>query len=375
MSARDHHPAAANDGTHAASHDDGAVAKQAGGPVAEAAGKGGKHDAEFYKHQVNHFVGDLFNTKVRAIDLFAPALVRSERPPTSILGSAMTFAITAAGGPFVDALALGAAAAVIVKQAIPTFASQVGKTMGSGSDPNPVEVATFATLYGHAINTHRSLMAERLKAAIHDEASGKRVVESLNGHAVGKDLYLTQDQTARLTDQTQRETLDAWTVAMQKLGDKKDHGKQGYSDPSTGQLHLDSLLLHANGKLEAGGAREARMEKVGNPAAKLDGDRRLRTIPVQRTMNVRWEYPGGMSGAFGMSISASGVLREDELGHDDKTAAAMFFDGKSLFPVVSDDVKKDNAIVERDWRKGLHKIWNILNDQTPHSLGFAMKGD
>lgn len=373
MSAREHHPAAAHEGAHPASHDDDAVGKQPGAAEAAVAGKGG-HDVAHYRHQAGHFVANMFDTKIRAIDNFAPSLVRSKKPTTSLLGSVLGFAIGAAGGPFVDSLAIGAGAAVVLKQAIPLFAGAVGKSLESSTDPNPVEVATFATVYGQAIDTHRSIVADRLRAAIHTEADGKRIVGALGGHEVSGDLYLTSDQVTRLNDQTQRETLDAWTLAMQRLGDKQDHGKQGYSDASTGQLHLDSLLLHANGKLEAGGKREARMEQVGGPAAKLDGNRRLRTIPVQRTMNVMWEYPG-KSGAFGMSIFANGAMKEDELGWEDKTAAAMFFDGRSLFPVVSEDQQKDAKLVERDWRKGLHKIWNIINDQTPSSLGFSMKGD
>jgi hypothetical protein len=376
VNAHEHHPEAAHPGTRSSADADPGVGKRplvADDPTATAASHH-HHTAEFYKTRADQFVADMFNTKVRAIDNFAPSLTKSAKAPHSLLGDAVAFAIGAAAGPFVDALEVGAVAAVIIKEAIPHFAGAVGQSVsGKGADPNPVDVATFATLYGHAINEHRSIVSHNLKSKIDNEQEGKRITEALHGDLVAGHLYLTTTQVGSLNGQTQRETLDAWTVAMQKVGDKKDHGQQGYSDPSTGQLHLDGLLLHLNGKLVPGGT--ARMEGVGNAAAQLNGNRKLKDIKVQRTMNVRWDYPDG-TGGFGLSISASGVMKDDELGWDDKAAAAMFYDNKKdLFPVTSDDVNKDRAIAERNYRKGLHKIWNIVNDQTPHELGFSMKGD
>lgn len=374
MKAHDHHPDAAHHAKHPSAEADGAVGKQPlvqddDDPVATAAGQ--KHNAHFYKTRVDQFVGDLFNTKVRAIDNFSTALAKSGSPPHNLLGDAVAFAIGAAAGPFVDSLALGVLAAAAVKEAIPRFAGAVGKTIGGGSsNASPVAVATFATLYGHAINEHRSIVSHQLKTKIHDAKSGKQVVHSLGGEVSGGHLYLTNGQAGSLNAQTQRETLDAWTVAMQKLGDSKPNNTQGYSDPSTGQLHLDGLTLFLNGHLDSRGV--ARMEKVGDAAANLDGDRKLKDIKVQRTMNVRWDYPDG-TGGFGMSISASGRLADDEFGHDDKTAAASFYLEKSLFP--GPDGKTHEAAINANYKKGLHKVWNIIHDKTPHQLNFKIQGD
>jgi hypothetical protein len=380
VKAHDHHPDAAHHAKQPSAEADGAVGKQPlvqdddDDPVATAAGHHKHHTANFYKTRVDQFVGDLFNTKVRAIDNFSHSLAKSGSPPHNLLGDAVAFAIGAAAGPFVDSLALGVIAAAAVKEAIPHFAGAVGKSLGGGSsNANPVEVATFATLYGHAINEHRSIVSHQLKAKIHDAKSGKHVVHALGGEVISGHLYLTNGQAGSLNAQTQRETLDTWTVAMQKAGDKKDHNQQGYSDPSTGQLHLDGPTLLLNGTFRRQGG-EARMEGVGNAAAQLNGDRKLKDIKVQRTFNVRWDYPDGQ-GQFGLNISASGKMADDEFGDDDKRAAAMFYDGKDLFPVTSDQVKKDAATAQRDYRKGLHKIWNMLHDKTPHELGFSMKGD
>jgi hypothetical protein len=157
---------------------------------------------------------------------------------------------------------------------------------------------------------------------------------------------------------------------MQKAGDKKDNGKQGYSDPSTGQLHLDGITLLLSGNYRSGGV--ARMEGVGDAAANLDGDRKLKDIKVQRTMNIRWDYPDG-SGGFGLSISASGHMADDEFGHDDKTAAASFYLEKSLFP--GPDGKTHEAAIKANYKNGLHKIWNLIKDKSPHELRFRVDGD
>ena len=377
MNAHDHHHAAAHKDAHASAGTEGAVGKQPrvpDDPVASAAGH--HHTPHFYKTRVDQFVGNLFDTKVRAIDNFAPSLARSPKAPHNFLGDAVAFAIGAAAGPFVDALALGEIAAAVIKQAIPLFASAVGKSVaGKPSDANPVDVATFATLYGQAIDKHRSIVSHKLKAQIHDEKDGKRITGALGGDLVSGHLFLTTAQATSLNAQTQRETLDAWTVAMQKVGDSKPHNEQGYSDPSTGQLHLDGLRLFANGTLDSRG--EARMEKVGNAGAQLNAKRRLEDIKVQRTMNVRWEYPSH-SGGFGLSVSAGGHRKEDEFGHDDRTAVAMFYNLQSLFPAPGDDAKKiqqKNDIVDRDVSKGLDKIWNKIKGQTLQGLHFTVKGD
>lgn len=374
MKAHDHHPDAAHHTPRPSAETDGAVGKQPlvqddDDPVATAAGH--KHNAHFYKARVDQFVGDLFNTKVRAIDNFSHSLVKSGSPPHNLLGDAVAFAIGAAAGPFVDSLALGVIAAAAVKEAIPHFAGAVGKSIGGGSsNANPVEVATFATLYGHAINEHRSIVSHQLKTKIHDAKSGKHVTQALGGEVVGGHLYLTNGQAGSLNGQTQRETLDAWTVAMQKAGDKKDHGQQGYSDPSTGQLHLDGLTLLLSGNYRSGGV--ARMEGVGDAAANLNGDRKLKDIKAQRTINVRWDYPDG-SGGFGMNISASGHMAEDELGHDDKTAAASFYLEKSLFPGPGGGTHE--ATIKSNYQNGLNKIWSLIHDKTPHQLNFKIQGD
>jgi hypothetical protein len=375
VNAHDHHAAAAHPGTpHSPADANGAVGKQPrvpGDPVATAASQG--HTVNFYKGQVDQWVGNLFDTKVRAIDNFAPSLSRSEAPH-SFLGSAVAFALVAAADPFVDALDLAAVAAVIIKNAIPIFADQVGASIGGGaSGPEPVDVATFATIYGQAIDKHRSIVSANLNSQIHNEQDGKRITEGLHGDLVAGHLYLTTTQVYNLNNQTQNETLDAWTVAMQKVGDKKDHNQQGYSDPSTGQLHLDGLTLLLNGTFRHQGG-VATMEKVGNAAAQKNGDRKLEDIKVQRTFNIRWDYPDG-SGAFGLSISAGGVMREDEFGDDDKTAVAMFYDRRELFPTPGADLQRNRAIVDSDYPKGLQKIWNLVKDKTPHELGFSVKGD
>jgi hypothetical protein len=376
VKAHDHHHDAAHHTHRPSAEADGAVGKQPlvqddDDPVATAAGHHKHHTAHFYKTRVDQFVGDLFNTKVRAIDNFSSALVKSGKPPHNLLGDAVAFAIGAAAGPFVDSLALGVIAAAAVKEAIPRFAGAVGKSLaGATSGNNAVAVATFATAYGHAINEHRAVVSHQLKSKIHDAKDGKHVVHALGGEVRGGHLFLNGGQVSRLNDQTQRETLDAWTVAMQKLGDSKPNNTQGYSDPSTGQLHLDGLTLFLNGHLDSRGV--ARMEKVGDAAANLNGDRKLKDIKAQRTMNVRWDYPDG-SGGFGMSISASGHLADDEFGHDDQTAAASFYLEKSLFP--GPDGKTHEATIKSDYKKGLHKIWNIIHDKTPHQLNFKIQGD
>jgi hypothetical protein len=377
VNAHDQHPEAAPKGSHPTAGAGPEVGKKPVVPdnlKATAASHQPHHTVDFYKQRVDQWVGNLFDTKVRAIDNFAPSLSRSQAPH-SFLGSAVAFALTAAAGPFVDALDLAAVAAVILKNAIPLFAGKVGESITGGPvGPTPVDVASFATIYGQAIDKHRSIVSADLKAKIHNENAGEQITEGLHGDLVQGHLYLTTAQVTKLNAQTQNETLDAWTVAMQKVGDKKDHGHQGYSDPSTGQLHLDGPTLLLNGMFRKQGG-EARMEGVGNAAAQKNGGRKLKDIKVQRTFNVRWDYPDG-TGQFGLSISASGKMAEDELGNDDKAAAAMFYNPKKdLFPVTSDQVKPDAAIAERDYRKGLHKIWNMLNDQTPHELGFSMKGD
>lgn len=377
MKAHDHHHDAAHHAKHPAAEADAAVGKQPlvqdddDDPVATAAGHHKHHTAHFYKTRVDQFVGDLFNTKVRAIDNFSNALVKSGKPPSNLLGSALTFAIGAAAGPFVDSLALGVIAAAALKEAIPRFAGAVGKSVaGATSGNNAVAVATFATTYGHAINEHRAIVSHQLKSKIHDAKDGKHVVDALGGKVVSGHLFLSGGQVSRLNDQTQRETLDAWTVAMQKLGDSKPNNTQGYSDPSTGQLHLDGLTLFLNGHIDSRGV--ARMEKVGDAAANLDGDRKLKDIKAQRTMNVRWDYPDG-SGGFGMSISASGRLADDEFGHDDKTAAASFYLEKSLFPGPGG--KTHEAAINSNYTNGLHKIWNNIKNKTPHELNFKIEGD
>ncbi|HEX8111108.1 MAG TPA: hypothetical protein VF516_25435 [Kofleriaceae bacterium] len=215
-------------------------------------------------------------------------LARSNgNPPHSFLGDALKFAIGAAGGPFVDALEIGGVAAAIVKQAIPALAAAVGNSVSKSgpSGPDSLATASFVTDYAHAVKEHHAIVTQRLESAIHNVQDGKDIVGALGGEKIAGRLQLTSGQEGRVRLETQKETLDAWTVAMQKTGDK------------------------------------------------------------------------------------------DEFGHDDKTAAAMFYDQKSLFPVTSDEVKKDDAIVDRDYRKGLHKIWNIIHDQTPHQLGFSTKGD
>lgn len=375
MNAHDHHPAAAHNDAHAPAGADAGAGKRPLVPDDPVASASKTHSVDAYKKRVGQFMADVFSVKHDAIISFGNPLSRSNgNPPHSLLGDALKFVIAAAGGPFVDALEVGVAAGAIIRTAIPELASAVGSSVGqSGSSgADSLATASFVTDYAHAVKEHHAIVTRRLENAIHSEQGGKDIVQALGGEPIAGRLQLTSAQEGRVRSETQRETLDAWTLAMQKTGDKKDHNQQGYSDPSTGQLHLDGLLLHANGQLASGG--QARMEGVGNDAAQLNANRKLKDIKVQRTMNVRWDYPG-FSGGFGMSISASGHMADDEFGHDDKTAAAMFYDGKSLFPVTSDDVKKDDAIVDRDYRKGLHKIWNIIHDKTPRELGFSIKGD
>lgn len=375
MNAHDHHPDAAHHDSHASAGADPGVGKRPlvqDDPVASASKT---HSVDAYKKRVGQFMADVFSVKHDAIISFGPALTRSNGNPShSFLGDALKFVMVAAGGPFVDALEVGVAAGAIIRTAIPELAAAVGGSVGKSgpSGPDALATASFVTDYAHAVKEHHAVVTRRLENSIHSEQDGKRIVESLGGENIAGKLQLSSAQEGGVRGETQKETLDAWTLAMQKAGDKKDHGQQGYSDPSTGQLHLDGLLLHLNGKLESRG--EARMEGVGNAAAQLDGNRKLKDIPVQRTFNVRWDYPDG-SGQFGLSISASGVMKDDEFDWEDKAAAAMFYDGKDLFPVTSDDVQKDRAIAERDYRKGLHKIWNIVHDKTPHELGFSVKGD
>lgn len=375
MNAHDHHPAAAHTDAHSAADAD-AVGKRPLVPQDPVASASKTHSVDAYKKRVGQFMADVFSVKHDAIISFGPALTRSNGNPShSFLGDALKFVMLAAGGPFVDALEVGVAAGAIIRTAIPELASAVGNSVGKTgpSGPDALATASFVTDYAHAVKEHHAVVARKLENAIHSEQDGKRIVGALGGENIAGQLQLSSSQEGGVRSETQRETLDAWTLAMQKAGDKKDHGQQGYSDPSTGQLHLDGLLLHLNGKLVPGG--QARMEGVGNAAAQLDGNRKLKDIPVQRTFNVRWDYPDG-SGQFGLSISASGVMKDDEFDWEDKAAAAMFYDNKKdLFPVTSDDVNKDRAIAERNYRKGLHKIWNIVNDQTPHELGFSMKGD
>jgi hypothetical protein len=376
VKAHDHHSDAAHHAHRPSAEADAAVGKRPlvqddddDDPVATAAGH--KHNAHFYKERVDQFVADLYNTKVRAIDNFSHALVKSGKPPPNLLGDALSFAIKAAAGPLVDALAIGGIAAAAIKEAIPLFAGRVGRSVAAGtSGDDAVAVASFATAYGHAINEHRATVSHQLKSKIHDAKDGKHVVHALGGHVVSGHLFLSPGQVGNLNDQTQRESLDAWTVAMQKAGDAKPNNTQGFSDPSTGQLHLDGLTLFLNGHLDSRGV--ARMEKVGDAAANLNGERKLKDIKAQRTMNVRWDYPDG-SGGFGMSISASGHLAEDEFHHDDQTAAASFYLEKSLFP--GPDGKTHEATIKSNYPKGLHKIWNLINDKTPHELNFKIQGD
>jgi hypothetical protein len=380
VNAHERHPAAAHPGTRSPADADAGVGKQPlvpDDPVASAASH--HHTVDYYKHRVGQFMADAFSVKHDSILTMQTPLARSKgNPPHSFLGEALAFAIGAAGGPFVDALEIGVVASAIVKQAIPALANAVGNSVSKSGPSGPGSLATgsFCVDYAHAVKEHHALVTQQVESAIHNVQDGKDIVGALGGQNVAGRLQLTPGQEGSVRRETQRETLDAWTVAMQKTGDKKDHNKQGYSDPSTGQLHLDSLLLRLNGTIAANRAQTARMEGVGNDAAQIDGDRRLDSIPVQRTMNVTWDHGGGLTGQFGMSISAGGHMAEDELGHDDKAVIAGFYDNKSLlFPPTSEDFQKDEKIIKQDYPKGLHKIWNLIKGQTPHQLGFKMQGD
>lgn len=379
MNAHDHHPAAAHQGSRSSADADAGVGKRPLVPDDPVASAAKAHGVEGYKKQVRQFMADAFSVKHDSILTMQTPLARSKgNPPQSLLGEALKFAIGAAGGPFVDALEIGVVASAIVSQAIPAFANAVGSSVSKSGSPGPNSLATgsFCVDYAHAVKLHHDIVTQRVEDSIHNEQDGKDIVGALGGQHVAGKLRLTSGQEGSVRRETQRETLDAWTVAMQKAGDKKDHGKQGYSDPSTGQLHLDSLALRLDGKVVASRAHQARMEGVGNDAAQIDGDRLLENIPVQRTMNVTWETGGNITGQFGMSISASGHMAEDELGHDDKAAVAGFYDGKSLVsPPTPEDFKNDEKIINRDYPKGLQKIWGQIKGKTPHQLGFSMKGD
>lgn len=386
VNAHHQHPEAAPKGSRSSAGADPEVGKRPVVPdnlKATAASTG--HDAHFYKHRVGQFMGDLFSVKNNAIISFNQSLSRSAVPvQNSFLGQAFQFVIGAFGGDFIDALKLGTVAAKIIKAALPKFAEAVGSSVSSSpGGPTSVDTSTFLTLYAHAIKTHHDIVTHDMKVAIHDPAEGKTITDALGGTVDDGGLHLTQTQAANVTAQTHLETLDAWTVAMQKRGDAdvnakgknpKDHKGQSYGGAGLGQFHLDSLKMWPT-RLESDVGLVARMHGVGNDAAQLEGKRKLEDIPVQRTANVRWDRGGGWTGAFGMSVSASGHVASDGLDVFDRQAVASFYSGKNLLNPLPEDQKKDDALTKQDFPKGIQKIWDTIKGKTPEELGFEMKGD
>src|SRR5262249_28683535 len=125
-------------------------------------------------------------------------------------GDALTFAIAAAGGPFVDALEVGVIAGAIIRTAIPQFAAAVGGSVGKSGPSGPDELATasFVTDYAHAVKENHAIVTRKLENSIHSEQDGKRIVESLGGENIAGKLQLTSTQKNEIRAETQRETLD-----------------------------------------------------------------------------------------------------------------------------------------------------------------------
>jgi hypothetical protein len=357
VNARDHQSSTAHKDSHTPGADHGSVGKQ---PLVEASAARAPSVAS-YKKQVRQFMDDLFSVKATAISTFGTPLGKSKTHPSpSFLGQALKIAIGAAGGPFVEALALGTAARTIVTAAIPLFADAVSNSVKKGGDlGNSVAVASFLTEYVHAVKVSSEKISGPLERGVTDVAHGRSITAALNGEQVDDKYLLKSEQVSRVRAQTQLETLDAWTIALQQQGDAQ--GKQGYSDQSTGQLHLQSLAIFGNGKLEVQSPAIATMEQIGHDAVLLNGSRPLESIPVQRTMNVIAR--DGEDKHFGMSVSASGRILADEFHDDDKRVLLSFYNSR----------KKDKtkpATVDA----ALHDIWDGIKTRSPRELGFAMKG-
>lgn len=383
VNAHDHHSEVEHKGSRSSAGADPQVGKLPVVPdhlKATTASTG--HSAHFYKHRVGQFMDDLLSVKNNAIISFNQALTRSAPPvQNSFLSQALQFVIGSFGGDLVDVLKLGPAAAKIVKAALPKLSDAIGNGLNkSEGGPTAVDTSTFVTAYAHAVKIQLSIVSHDMKTAISDPATGKDMTEALGGQVAGDKLLLTQTQTTSVTQQSHIEALDAWTITMQKRGDAqtnaKDHKGQSYGSAGLGQLHLDSLKILPDGSVQSDPGHQARMKGVGNDAAQLDATRNLEDIPVQRTANVRWERAGGLQGAFGMSVSASGHAAEDGLDQLDRQAVAAFYDRTIVVnPQDHDQLVNQQPLVNQNFPKGVQKIWDAIKGKTPQDLHFKMKGD
>lgn len=366
MNAHDHHSTPAHTDAHT-SADPGAVGKQ--GRVEAEAAKA--PTADHYKRQVRQFMADVFSIKHDTIlSSQVPLTLGPVKPPTSLIGEVLKFAIGAGGGPFMNAIGLAGLARDAVSAALPHFATVVGSAFKEKSKASKaIALEDFITDYAFTVRENQDSVTSAVEAKITDAKTGKDTVASLHGEDHGGKYSVSNANEPKIRTQTRLETLDAWTVVLQKAGDQQDKGRQGYSDASTGQLHLDSLAIYATGRFQAARNRSAWMEKIGDKAAQYNADRPLASIPVQRTINV--QVVDSNEDHFGLSISASGNIRDtkgkvtrdefQETGPESSTLQSFYRSRHKNVKAVNNEV-------------ALADVWDAIKGQTPRQLGFAMKG-
>jgi hypothetical protein len=328
-------------------------------------------NVKHYKNEAKRYVGLIFRQKARAIDDMGESLAEKKSANSGLLGNALKFLIPLGAGQLMTALAIEGLAADLFKSGMSAFAGAVANSMG-GRGAKPIDPKEFCANYTALLDDQQTPMGNHMAGGIHTKAEGESVVGGLQTQFNNLD---------RIYQGAQREALDAWTQAMQKVGEKANHkgpGGQGYSDSSTGQLHLDKLLLHIDsGSVHADpdSAKQARMEKVSNDGAKKNAARPLGTIAVERTMFVNWKG-WGVGGEFGMGVSPSGKIASDEIGSWDRWAMASYDHGKKL---DKDDGKwetdSDQKLIDKQWTQGRTKLWDAIKGSTPSGLGFRMNGD
>ena len=340
------------------------AAAHAAGATAEAAGASVQH----YKNEAKRYANLIFRHKARAIDDMGETLAEKKSADSSLLGNALKFLIPLGAGQLMGTLEIAGIAADLFKSAMSGFANTVASSMAkSGGSVDPKE---FCANYTALLDERHGPAANHIAGGIHSKADGKDVVAGLKKQ---------WDNKHAIYQGAQREALDAWTQAMQKVGERANGKNQGYSDASTGQLHLDKLLLHIDKSqhvhADLGSKHQARMEKVSNAGAKQNASRPLGQIHVQRTMFVTWEGYG-VGGEFGMGVSPSGSIASDEIGDWDRWALASYFHNKKLDKKDGFWEKdSDQGLIDSTWTQGRTKLWNHISNLTPSNLGFTMKGD
>jgi hypothetical protein len=367
VNAHDHHSAPAHTGSHTATVAPGGVGKQ---PKVEAQAAKAL-TKEDYKSQARQFMKDVFFIKNSAIGASQGPLGTSPvKPSPNFLGEALKFAIGIAGGPFMDAVGMVGVARAAVGAGIPLFANLVGNSFKNKQKTvKTIALEDFITDYQFAVHEHGDRVTKELTDSITSAHDGKTTVDSLNGVMNGGKLSVSSAQQPKIGAQTRLETLDAWTVALQKQADLQDKGKQGYSDSSTGQLHLHSLAIYANGKLEVATPALARMDGIGNKAAQYNAGRPLQSIPVQRTINVL--VKDSQDDHFGLSIAADGKIT----GKDGKVTKDEFQGKGPESDVLKSFYKSRTRSKSVTHEEALAEVWNVIKTQSPSRLGFTMKGD